>query len=115
MKPSTSVTWPLVGLALIGAGFLVAVLVVIPREDTQSRSAVLGVLVTLAAGATAWFSRNKVNQVQEGVDDVNTKVNGRMTELVKELGQAREALDRALEREQQRNDPKFRLADKREF
>lgn len=95
MKPSTSVTWPLVGLALVGAGFLVAVLLVIPKDDTQSRSAVLGLLVTLGAGATAWFTRNKVNQVQEGVDDVNTKVNGRMTEMVAELANSREALREA--------------------
>lgn len=90
-------TWPLVGLVAIGALFLVAVLVVIPKDDTQARSAVLGVLVTLGGAAGAWFTRNKVNQVQEGVDDVNTKVNGRMTQLIRETSESRAALQRATE------------------
>jgi len=102
VKGSSSVTWPLVALAAVGCGFLVAVLLVIPEQDTQSRSAVLGVLVTLVASATAWFTRNKVNQVQEGVERVDDKVNGRMTQLIEETGRARDALVQAtaeLERE----------------
>ena len=91
-KGSSSVTWPLVALAAVGGGFLVAVLLVIPREDTQSRSAVLGILVTLAVSAGAWFTRNKVNQVQEGVELVDDKVNGRMTQLIDETARARDAL-----------------------
>lgn len=105
-KKGTSVTWPLVALAVVGAGFIVAVLVVIPKEDAQSRSAVLGILVTLGAAAGAWFTRNKVNQVQDGVDQVNTKVNGRMTEMLAEIAESRKALDdarSALEREQAQN------------
>lgn len=105
-KGSTSVTWPVVGLVLVGGGFLIAVLLVIPKEDTQSRSAVLGILVTLAAAGGAWFTRNKVNQVQEGVDDVNDKVNGRMTQMLDEIAESRRALDdarRALETEKRIN------------
>lgn len=101
-KPATSVTWPLVALAAVAGLFLIAVLVVIPKEDTQSRSAVLGILVTSAAAATAWFSRNKVNQVQEGVERVDEKVNGRMTQLIEETRRARDALQAATERELQR-------------
>jgi hypothetical protein len=100
VKGSSSVTWPLVALAAIGCGFLVAVLLVIPEQDTQSRSAVLGILVTLVASATAWFTRNKVNQVQEGVERVDDKVNGRMTQMIDEIAASRRALDesrRALE------------------
>jgi hypothetical protein len=92
-KGSSSVTWPLVALAAVGCGFLVAVLLVIPRDDTQSRSAVLGILVTLVASATAWFTRNKVNQVQEGVERVDDKVNGRMTQMLEEIAESRRALD----------------------
>jgi hypothetical protein len=102
VKGSTSVTWPLVALVALGCGFLVAVLLVIPKDDTQSRSAVLGILVTLGATATAWFTRNKVNQVQEGVERVDDKVNGRMTQLIDETARARDALVEAttqLERE----------------
>jgi hypothetical protein len=101
-KSATSVTWPLVALAAVGCGFLVAVLLVIPKEDTQSRSAVLGILVTLAVSAGAWFTRNKVNQVQDGVERVDDKVNGRMTQLIDETARARDALLQAtaeLERE----------------
>jgi hypothetical protein len=92
-KPSSSVTWPLVALAAVGGGFLVAVLLVIPKEDTQSRSAVLGILFTLGTAAAAWFTRNKVNQVQEGVERVDEKVNGRMTQMIDELSESRRALD----------------------
>lgn len=94
-KGSSSVTWPLVALAAVGGGFLVAVLLVIPKEDTQSRSAVLGILFTLGTAAAAWFTRNKVNQVQEGVERVDEKVNGRMTQLIEETGRARAALVQA--------------------
>lgn len=95
VKGSSSITWPLVALAAVGGGFLVAVLLVIPKDDTQSRSAVLGILVTLAVSAGAWFTRNKVNQVQEGVERVDDKVNGRMTQLIEETSRARDALTEA--------------------
>lgn len=43
-------TWPLVALAAIGAGFLFGIFVAIPQDMPEMRTALLGVLMT-AIGA----------------------------------------------------------------
>lgn len=103
MAPRASITWPM--CALIGelGGFILAVLYVIPPDDAQSRSTLLGILVTASGAATAWFMRQKTNELREGVADVKDevadvkeKVNGRMSQLITEASAARDALERAL-------------------
>lgn len=105
-KSSASITWPLVGLAGVGGAFVILVLVVIPKDDTQSRSAILGALVTIATSLVALFVKAKVGEVREGVEEVDRKVNGRMTQMLAETAQARDALLAAtaeLERERAKN------------
>jgi hypothetical protein len=91
----TSITWPIVAMLGVLAAFVVAVLWVIPKDDTQSRSTMLGILVTASTAITAHFVRNKVGDLQTDVAEVDKKVNGRMTQLIAQTEQARKALEEA--------------------
>lgn len=93
-KRHTSITWPMVALAVVLCVFVVAVLWIIPEGDAQSRATMLGVLVTVSGGAVAVFTRSKVNDVREDVKVVDGKVNGRMQQLIDETREARAALER---------------------
>jgi hypothetical protein len=92
---TTSITWPMVGLVVACAGFLLGVLWVIPKDDTQSRAALIGILVTASGAAVAYFTRAKVNDVVTEVGEVRTQVNGRMTQLLKQNAEQAEALRQA--------------------
>jgi hypothetical protein len=91
----TSITWPMVGLVVACAGFLLGVLWVIPKDDTQSRAALIGILVTASGASVAYFTRSKVNDVVDEVGAVRTQVNGRMTQLLKQNADQAEALRQA--------------------
>ena len=91
-----SITWPLVALVAELGAFIVGVMYVIPTDDAQSRSTLLGVLVTASGAACAWFTREKTDQLRQGVASVERKVNGRMSQLIVETIAARDALERAL-------------------
>ena len=92
MAKTPLITWPLVALSAIGGAFILLVLVVIPKDDTQTRSAILGTLLTVSTMVVTAYVKNKTGNIQDSVDQVNDKVNGRMTQLIDETAKSRDAL-----------------------
>lgn len=58
-------TWPLVALAGILAGFLLGIFALIPKDQPEMRSALVGVVVTSSAGIVAAVLR----QLDRKIDD----------------------------------------------
>lgn len=58
-------TWPLVAIVAIGAAFVIAVLLVIPKDAPEIRTALLGALVTGVVSVLAAVQRS----VQRSIDD----------------------------------------------
>lgn len=88
----TSITGPLVALVAVLAAFVIGVLWIIPKDDSQSRATMLGILVTASGAAVAVFTRGKVNDVHDEVGEVRTQVNGRMSQLLKQNADQADAL-----------------------
>lgn len=88
----TSITGPLVALVAVLGAFVIGVLWIIPKDDGQSRATILGILVTTSGAAVAYFTRSKVNEVQEDVGAVREQVNGRMSQILAQNAAQAEAL-----------------------
>lgn len=79
------ISWPFVALAGLGGGFFLGLYALIPSDQPEGRTALLGI-VTLAGnavvGAVAHRINSKVKTVDTKLADVQDKVNGRMSELI---------------------------------
>ena len=80
-SPMRSSPWAYVALAAITAAFLLGIFVLIPDDEPQMRTALLGVVLLAAHGAIGrWLSKD--------VKKVDQKVNGRMSQMIEALQQA---------------------------
>ncbi len=90
---ATSITWPMVAILALLCSFLLGIFVLIPDDEPQSRTALLGFVLLAGQAAVGYFMRSKVNEVQDNVTTgieavaetvtaVDKKVNGRMTQLI---------------------------------
>lgn len=57
-------TWPLVALAGIGAGFLIAIFALIPKDAPEMRTALLGVVMTGVGGVVTIVLRSMERRLE---------------------------------------------------
>lgn len=103
-----SSVWHYVALAAILAAFFLGIFALIPEEQPEGRTALLGVLVFACTAATTRFLGARVKAV-------DTKVNGRITQLIDVANEAKAdakaanaRADRAEERAVSRETPPTR-------
>lgn len=58
-------TWPLVALAAVGAGFVIGVFLIIPEDMPEMRTALLGVLMTFIGGIVTAVLRQLDRKIEE--------------------------------------------------
>lgn len=64
-----AITWPIVALALVVAVFLLGVLVLVPKDGPQGRTALIGILVGAVGGLTTWFQRKDAQEIRQLLRD----------------------------------------------
>jgi hypothetical protein len=76
------VTWPMVAMLGLVLAFLVGIFALIPDGEPAGRTALLGVITVAASALTTFVTSRNVARVAEKVDEVDKKVNGRMSQLI---------------------------------
>lgn len=78
-------SWPTVAIVALGAGFVVAVLWLIPSDMPEARSALLGVITasigTLVTVAVQSLS-HQIERTRDKVDTIARQTNGHLTTLI---------------------------------
>ncbi len=89
-KEVARITWPLVAMVGLVLFFLFGVFVVIPADEPESRTALLGFLVTTSASVVAIIVQRLSNKVEK----IKDQTNGALSELLQSKTQPDLASDK---------------------